>query len=372
MVVERAERGDDMFMAVLQPAAEMAIALTPSSSCPSRTRARSRRCDRSPRTKARTSPVPSSFGTRVWYFDAVSDDGAGRLPSDRVKRTRTLVCSLPACRPGEPAVMPVDGSAPLPPADDETQAVVTEMMKASHRCVQPRQRFRVEVEDRRSLRRSLGPASKERGEPVASSVAQARSTDDVNRLPVFLVKRGRVIAVSDRPALDFDPESLQRLHAAMARFHHLRDDGLGLVVGRRQRRAPINQHDRRLAGTDDAGSEQTSVRVRLPPDPMVNAQPSVVADRVEVPKLLFQSCSGPGSCELSSAGSGRSGALAPASGLGTNSRAFRSIAISAARSRTAMNMSSPRSVRSTTIAGAIVITRSRKHWRRYSSTALLP
>ena len=97
MVVERTERGDDMFMAVFGRAAQMAIDLNATSSCPSRTRGERRRCDRSPPTRARTSPAPRSSGTRAGTSTrsattegSASTTGSGGCP------TRTPAWSPPA------------------------------------------------------------------------------------------------------------------------------------------------------------------------------------------------------------------------------------------------------------------------------------
>ncbi len=180
MVVERTERGDDMFMAVLERAAEMAIDLNALELLPEPDAGAKAPLRPEPADESSHEPGPEQLWNESWYFDAVSDDGRlgvyhriGRLPN-------TDACLLTTCivRPGEPAVMLVDGSAPLPPADDETQAVVTEMMKASHRCVQPLQRFRVEVEGRAAAHGDhSAPLRKERGEPVDIVVDLTWETD---------------------------------------------------------------------------------------------------------------------------------------------------------------------------------------------------
>ena len=123
------------------------------------------------------------------------------------------------------------------------------------------------------------------------------------------------------------------------------------------------------AGADDAGGvpRQTSeVRVAARSARRRPAPPSsLIASKYQ---LSFQSSSGPGVVRALIGGLGSKRASPAASGSGRSSAAFRSIALLRERGRTtAMNMSSPRSVRSTTIAGAIVVIRSRKHWRRYSS-----
>ena len=180
MVVERTERGDDMFMAVLERAAEMAIDLNALELLPEPDAGAKAPLRPEPADEGVHEPGPEQLWNESWYFDAVSDDGRlgvyhriGRLPN-------TDACLLTTCivRPGEPAVMLVDGGAPLPPADDEAQAVVTEMMKASHRCVQPLQRFRVEVEGRAAAHGDhSAPLRKERGEPVDIVVDLTWETD---------------------------------------------------------------------------------------------------------------------------------------------------------------------------------------------------
>ena len=180
MVVERTERGDDMFMAVLERAAQMAIDLNAVELLPEPDAGANAPLRPEPADEGAHEPGPEQLWNESWYFDAVSDDGRlgvyhriGRLPN-------TDACLLTTCivRPGEPAVMLVDGSAPLPPADDETQAVATEMMKASHHCVQPLQRFRVEVEGRAAAHGDhSAPLRKERGEPVDIVVDLTWETD---------------------------------------------------------------------------------------------------------------------------------------------------------------------------------------------------
>ena len=180
MVVERTERGDDMFMAVLERAAEMAIDLNALELLPEPDAGANAPLRPEPADEGSHEPGPEQLWNESWYFDAVSEDGRlgvyhriGRLPN-------TDACLLTTCivRPGEPAVMLVDGSAPLPPADDEAHAVVTEMMKASHRCVQPLQRFQVEVEGRAAAHGDhSAPLRKERGEPVDIVVDLTWETD---------------------------------------------------------------------------------------------------------------------------------------------------------------------------------------------------
>ena len=180
MVVERTERGDDMFMAVLERGAAMAIDLNALELLPEPDGRAKAPLRPEPADESSHEPGAEQLWNESWYFDAVSDDGRlgvyhriGRLPN-------MDACLLTTCivRPGEPAVMLVDGSAPLPPADDEAQAVVTEAAKAIHRCVQPLRRFRVEVEGGAAAYGDhSAPLRKERGEPIDIAVDLTWETD---------------------------------------------------------------------------------------------------------------------------------------------------------------------------------------------------
>ena len=139
MVVERTDRGDDMFMAVFGRAAQMAIDLNATELLPEPDAGANAPLRPDPADEGTHEPGPEELWNESWYLDAVSDDGGlgvyhriGRLPN-------TDACLVTTCivRPGEPAIMLVDSSAPLPPADDEAQAVTTEAIRASHHCVEP-------------------------------------------------------------------------------------------------------------------------------------------------------------------------------------------------------------------------------------------
>ena len=81
----------------------------------------------------------------------------------------------------------------------------------------------------------------------------------------------------------------------------------------------------------------------------------------------FHIASAPGACRPSSSGSGRSAGGRPCRGSGSSDSASRSRICCAWRAKVAMNMSSPRSVRWTTIEAATAMTIPPKVWRRYSS-----
>ena len=75
MLVQRTERGDEMFLRdarALRPAG--ARPRRASSCCPSRAAGARRRCARSPRTRRRHAPGSEELWNESWYFDAVSAD----------------------------------------------------------------------------------------------------------------------------------------------------------------------------------------------------------------------------------------------------------------------------------------------------------
>ncbi len=123
MLVERTDRGDDMFMAVLARTAQMAIDLDALSLLPEPGAAQAVLAP-DPADEGRHDPGPEELWNESWYFDAISDDGSlgvyhriGRLPN-------LDACLLSTCivRPGEPAIMLVEDRAPLPPQDDDDPA----------------------------------------------------------------------------------------------------------------------------------------------------------------------------------------------------------------------------------------------------------
>ena len=181
MVVERTERGDDMFMAVLERGAQMAIDLNATELLPEPDAGANAPLRPKPVDEGTHEPGPEQLWNESWYLDAVSYDGQlgvyhriGRLPN-------MDTCLITTCivRPGEPAIMLVE-DAPLPPADDEAQAVATETTRASHHCVEPLKRFQVEVEGTASAHADhSAPLRKEPGAPVEIAVDLTWETDGV-------------------------------------------------------------------------------------------------------------------------------------------------------------------------------------------------
>ncbi len=145
MIVQRTDRGDDMFMASVQRSAQQAldlesVELLPPPGVDKPPALRPDRAD-----EGSHEPGPEALWNESWYFDAVSDDGAlglyvrlGRLPNQNVALYTACVCG-----PGRPSVMLVDPAAPLPAADDESQLIDADGLHAEQHCEQPLERFRV-------------------------------------------------------------------------------------------------------------------------------------------------------------------------------------------------------------------------------------
>ena len=169
MLVERTERGDDMFMVSLERYAQAMLDLDVLDLLPEPGETVNQALRPAPEDEGRHEPGPEPLWNESWYFDAISDDGTlglyhriGRLPN-------ADACLLSTCiaRPGEPAIMLVDASAPLPPADDDSQAITTDSARAEQRCEEPLQRFGVRVAGTAAAHADhSAPLRGEAGEPV--------------------------------------------------------------------------------------------------------------------------------------------------------------------------------------------------------------
>jgi hypothetical protein len=119
MVVERTDRGDDMFMAVFGRAAQMAIDLNATELLPEPGANANVPLRPDPADEGTHEPGPEELWNESWYFDAVSDDGKlgvfhriGRLPN-------TDACLITTCivRPGEPEIIDVEKSSAMPESE---------------------------------------------------------------------------------------------------------------------------------------------------------------------------------------------------------------------------------------------------------------
>jgi Phosphotransferase enzyme family len=148
MLVERTERGDEMFMVSLARYAQQvldldAIALLPS---PGTGRPAPLRPESSDET--RHPAGPEQLWNESWYFDAISPDGElgvytriGLYPNMGVAWVTAFVC-----RENRPTVAVIDFAAPLPLGDDLT--VDRDGLFVTHTCTSPLERFRVQLRAR--------------------------------------------------------------------------------------------------------------------------------------------------------------------------------------------------------------------------------
>ena len=146
MLVERTERGDDMFMTTLARHAQQALDLEADRLLPPAGTGRPAALRPEPADEARHPAGPEELFNESWYFDAVAPDGSvgayvrlGLYPNLGVAWYTAFVCG-----PGRPTVAVVDLQAPLPEGD--TLTTRTGALAADHRCEEPLERFAVTLE----------------------------------------------------------------------------------------------------------------------------------------------------------------------------------------------------------------------------------
>lgn len=182
IVTARTDRGDDMFMAWLARNAQQILDLDALALLPEPDAGRPPALRPEPADEGRHAPGPEALWNESWYFDAVSDAGdlglyvrLGRLPN-------LGVCLYTACvtGPGRPSVMLVDAGAPLPAAEDDTQAIGTATLRAEQHCVQPLQRFRVTLAGTAEAHADhAAPLRAEAGEPVQVALDLTWESDGI-------------------------------------------------------------------------------------------------------------------------------------------------------------------------------------------------
>jgi hypothetical protein len=145
MMVERTERGDEMFMTWLERNAQQILDLDALSLLPETSSAPLVPLRPNPEDEGRHAAGPEPLWNESWYFDAVSDDESlglyvrlGRLPNQGVSLYTAAICG-----PGRPSIMLVDPRAPLPDFDDDSQAIELDGLHAEQRCERPLECFRV-------------------------------------------------------------------------------------------------------------------------------------------------------------------------------------------------------------------------------------
>ena len=167
MLVQRTERGDDMFMTSLARYAQQVLDLDALELLPEPGAGRPPALRPEARDEARHQRGAEQLWNESWYFDAISDDAAvgmytrlGLYPNLGVSWLTAFVCG-----PGRPTVAVIDFQAPLP--EDEQLTLTTAHVRAEHVCEQPLQRFRVSLRGRgESYADPAALLRGESGEPV--------------------------------------------------------------------------------------------------------------------------------------------------------------------------------------------------------------
>src|SRR4029077_8449242 len=118
-IVERTERGDDMFMTSLERFAQQVIDLDATELLPPAGSARAAPLRPAPADEGRHDPGGEELWNESWYFDAISEDrslGAwvrlGLYPNLGVSWVPAFVCG-----PARPPVAVLDFAAPLPASE---------------------------------------------------------------------------------------------------------------------------------------------------------------------------------------------------------------------------------------------------------------
>ncbi|HWF53197.1 MAG TPA: phosphotransferase [Solirubrobacteraceae bacterium] len=182
MIVQRTERGDEMFMALLARHAQQALDLDSLSLLPAAGSGRPVALQPEAADEGRHPPGGEALWNESWYFDAVSDAldlgvyvRLGRLPNRDVALYTACVCG-----PGRPSIMLVDPEAPLPGADDDAQVVSMPGLEASQVCEEPLRRWRVRLEGiAQVFDDQSAPLRGESGEPIDISLDLVWETDGV-------------------------------------------------------------------------------------------------------------------------------------------------------------------------------------------------
>ncbi len=146
MLVQRTERGDDMFMTQLARYAQQALDLDALELLPEPGSGRPEPLRPAPADEGRHPAGPEQLWNESWYFDAVSGDESvgvwarlGLYPNLDVAWVTAFIVG-----PGRPTVGVIDFHAPLPA--DERLSIRTGELRADHRCLKELERFTVEIE----------------------------------------------------------------------------------------------------------------------------------------------------------------------------------------------------------------------------------
>ncbi len=143
MLVERTERGDEMFLTTLARYAQQVLDLDALELLPEPGSGRPPALRPEPADEGRHAPGAEQLWNESWYFDVISEDGTtalytrlGLYPNLGVSWLTAFVCG-----PQRPTVAIVDFAAPLP--DGEELTVERGGVRIEHACESALERFRV-------------------------------------------------------------------------------------------------------------------------------------------------------------------------------------------------------------------------------------
>jgi hypothetical protein len=181
MVVQRTERGDRMFMTMLERACQQVLDLGSLDLLPVPGAAPAA-LQPQPQEEAPHPQGVEPLWNESWYFDAVNDGGdvgvyvrLGNVPNQG-----TGVYSVAVVRPGLPTVMVTDYACPPPELSAACQVVTGDDYRASQECVHPLRVFRVQFDGvAQQYTDDAAPLRDEAGDPVPVSFDLRWCTDGV-------------------------------------------------------------------------------------------------------------------------------------------------------------------------------------------------
>lgn len=211
VVVERTDRGDEMFMTVLARVCQQildldALSLLPVAGTPPAA------LRPEPIDEGRHSPGAEQLWNESWYFDAVDAGGEigayvrfGLQPG-----LGTCFFAASIVLPGGPALQICDQRAPLPTGGGPTETIDTATYRAVQECIEPLREFRVTVDGTAdAFTDHVAPLREAPGEPTEVSIDMVWQTDGIpyqwraaTRYEIPCRVRG-VVTVGDR-RFEFD------------------------------------------------------------------------------------------------------------------------------------------------------------------------
>ena len=180
MLVERTERGDEMFMAMLARHCDHALDLGADEFLQAPASAPRPLSHPQPGDERPHDPGSEQLWNESWYFDAVSADGAlgayvrvGAYPNLGVCWYTACICG-----PERPTVAVIDWAAQLPEGED--LRVQAPGLRAKHRCLAPLERFSVQLEAEGELHEDPAELLRgERGERIPVALELEWHTDGI-------------------------------------------------------------------------------------------------------------------------------------------------------------------------------------------------